>query len=94
MEKHIRSPMDTEGILGVLALSAFDHEGCRRCVAVQCTKTSLVATAKQYAMMRAKQEKAYQELKLFGNCGTKAKIDERSSRGSSVKDIPGDQGPG
>ena len=27
-ENHIRSPMDTEGIIGALAWSGCDHEGC------------------------------------------------------------------
>ena len=54
--------MDAEGINGVLSWRACDHEGCRRFVAVKKEKTTLVVNAKQYAMMRAKQEKAYQEL--------------------------------
>ena len=62
MEKHILSPVDTEGIIGVLAWSACEHPGRRRLVAVEREKTTLVANAKQYAMMRAKQEEAHQEL--------------------------------
>ena len=39
-----------------------DHEGRRKIVAVKREKTTLVANMKQYAMMRARQEEAYQEL--------------------------------
>ena len=61
-EKHMLSPVDTEGIIGVVAWSACDHQGRRRCVAVEREKTTLVAHVKQYAMMRARQEEEYQEL--------------------------------
>ena len=39
-----------------------DHKGRRRFVAVKRENTTLVANAKQYAVMRAKQEEVYQEL--------------------------------
>ena len=97
MEKHTPSPMDTEGIIGVSAQSTCGQEGRRRFVAVKSERTTLVAHAKQCPMMRAMQEKAYQEREretreAFGHDGTKAKNDERSLRGFSEKDIPGYQG--
>ena len=82
--------IDTEGIIGVLAWSACDHEGSRL-VAVETKETTLVANVKQYGMMRPRQEEEYQELRKVitymnerhreapGNDGTKAKADERSS---------------
>ena len=101
MEKHKMSPIDTEGIIGVLAWSACDREGRRRLVAVKREKTMLVATMKQDTMMRARQEEEFQELRKVIKCMNarqgkfvammeqKEKIGERSSRGSSEKDIPG-----
>ena len=57
-----RDSTDPEGIIGVLARSACDHEGHRRCGAVRRKKTTLMAHVKQYALMRAKQDDEYQEL--------------------------------
>ena len=57
MKEHFLSPMDTESIIGVLAWSACDHEGCRRCVALKREKATLMANAKQ-CVMRAMQEEA------------------------------------
>ena len=62
MEKHMLSPIDTEGVVGVLAWSACDHEDRRRLVAVKREKTTLVAIVKQKALMRARQEVSQQEL--------------------------------
>ena len=63
MENHILSLTNRERIIGVLVWSACDREGRRRFVAVKREKTMLVANMKQYAMMRARQEEAYRELR-------------------------------
>ena len=67
-------------------------------------KTTRVADVKLYAVVRAKQDEEYQELheaieymngrhgKLLAMMELKAKIDERSSGGSSVEDFPGGSG--
>ena len=101
VDNHILSPIDTEGIIGVLAWRTCDHESRRRCVAVEREKTTLVAYMEQCAMMRNRQEEEHQELlkvikilkpkagEALGHDGTKANFDPRGSRGSSEKDIPG-----
>ena len=53
LEAYILSSKDTAGIIGVLVWSACDHEGRRRSVAIKREGTTLVASTKQYAMMRA-----------------------------------------
>ena len=45
MEKHVLSPMYTEGIIGVLAFCPCDHEGRRKIGAVKSEKTTQVANA-------------------------------------------------
>ena len=45
------SSTDAEGIIGVSAWSACDHEGRRRFVTVKTEEPTLVAKVKQYAMM-------------------------------------------
>ena len=40
MEKHILSPIDTEGTIGIFSWSACDREGRRRFVAVKSEKTT------------------------------------------------------
>ena len=62
LEKCTLSPIEIEGLIGVFAWSACDHEGRRRLVPVKRKKTTLVVIVKQYAMMRAKQDEEYQEL--------------------------------
>ena len=69
-------------------------------------KTSLEGNAKQYAMIRAKQEESNQELheaikysnerrgELLVMMERKQKFDERGSAGHLVKDILGNQGLG
>ena len=79
VEEHVLSPMDTEGIIGVFAWSACDHEGCRRCVALKREKATPMANAKQ-CVMRAKQEEACQELHEAINC-----MNERQGRLSKAK---------
>ena len=46
LEKYMLSPIDIEGIIGVLAWSACDDEGRRRFVAVKRKKTTRVANVK------------------------------------------------
>ena len=53
LETYILSSKDTEGVIGVLAWSACDHEGRKRSVAIKREGTTLVANTKQYAVMRA-----------------------------------------
>ena len=53
----------SRGLIEVLASSACDHEGRRRFVAVKRDETTLVVTLKQFAVMRARQEEEYQELR-------------------------------
>ena len=53
LETSLLSSKDTEDIIGVLVWSACDHEGCRRSVATKRERTTLVASTKQYAVLRA-----------------------------------------
>ena len=51
---------ELEGIIGVSAWSACDHDGSSGFAAVKRMKTTLVATMKQYAVMPAKQDEECQ----------------------------------
>ena len=53
LETYLLSSKDTEGIIGVLVWTACDNEGCRRSAAIKRGRTTLVASTKQYAVMRA-----------------------------------------
>ena len=61
--REIGRTSSSRGLIEVLASSACDHEGRRRFVAVKRNETTLVVTLKQYAVMRARQEEEYQELR-------------------------------
>ena len=56
------SSTGAEGIIGVLAWSASDHEGRRRLVAMKTKETTLTVNANQYALTRAIQEHECREL--------------------------------
>ena len=56
------SPTDTESVIGILARSVCDHVGRRKLETRKGKKTTLVANAQQYAMMRAVQEQECREL--------------------------------
>ena len=59
---YISSPTGTEGIIGVFAWSARDHEGRRIFVAARRNQTTLVTNVSQCAVMRAKEDEEYPEL--------------------------------
>ena len=61
LETYISGPTDNEGIIGVFAWCACDHEQ-RTKFAVKRKKTTLVTNVKQYEVMRAMQDEEYQEL--------------------------------
>ena len=61
LEKYLLSPIDAEGIIGVLARSVCDHLGQyedEEVEAMKAKKTTLVENMKRYAAMRAVCEKA------------------------------------
>ena len=62
LETKILNSTDAEGIVGASAWSASEREGRRMFVAKKTKEATLVATVKQHAMMRAVQDKTYQEL--------------------------------
>ena len=60
LETHLSCPTDVEGVIGVLAWKACDHEGRRR--AMRTREGTLVANVGQYAMLRGRQDAEYLEL--------------------------------
>ena len=50
LEKYMLRPTGTEGVVGILAWSACDHEGRRRFAAAKREKTTLVANMEQCAV--------------------------------------------
>ena len=61
LETYILSSTDADGILDVSAWNAYDHRRRRRLIALKTMEATLVANAKQYATMRARQDEECQD---------------------------------